>query len=129
MLKTGILNPAILSLLSRIRHTNTLVIAGRGFPYWPQIETVDISLIDDVPKVLDVLAAIRMNFTAGRVFQAREFHEVNDAATRQARMRAFEGLEVIEEPHVEFKRRVPSCIGLIRTGDTIQYGNLMIESA
>ena len=129
MLKTGILNPAILSLLSRIRHTNTLVIADRGFPYWPQIETVDISLVDDIPKVLDVLVAIRANFTAGRVFQAREFNQVNDDATRQARVRAFEGLEVIEEPHVDFKRPVPSAIGLIRTGDTIPYGNLIIESA
>ncbi len=33
MLERGILNPAINSLLSRIRHTNTLVIADRGFPY------------------------------------------------------------------------------------------------
>ena len=44
MLKRGILNPSILSLLARVRHTNTLVIADRGFPYWPEIETVDISL-------------------------------------------------------------------------------------
>ena len=42
MLKTGILNPHINSLLARIRHTNTLVIADRGFPSWPQVETVDI---------------------------------------------------------------------------------------
>jgi D-ribose pyranase len=129
MLRTGILNPAIQSLLCRIRHTNTLVIADRGFPYWPQIETIDISLVDDIPKVLDVLAAIRANFVAGRVFQAAEFNQVNDAATRQARTRAFEGMEVVEEPHVEFKRRVPAAIGLIRTGDTIQYGNLILESA
>ena len=54
MLKTGILNPAINSLLSRVRHTNMLVIADRGFPFWPQIETVDISLVDDKPRVLDV---------------------------------------------------------------------------
>jgi D-ribose pyranase len=129
MLKTGILNPAIHALLCRIRHTNTLVIADRGFPYWPQIETVDISLVDDIPKVLDVLAAIRVNFAVGRIYQAREFNVVNDTATRQARMRAFEGIEVIEEPHAEFKRRVPSAVGLIRTGDTIQYGNLILESA
>jgi D-ribose pyranase len=51
VLKTGILNPAINSLLSRVRHTNTLVIADRGFPYWPQIETVDISLVDNIPRV------------------------------------------------------------------------------
>jgi len=43
MLKAGILNPQINALLSRVRHTNTLVIADRGFPFWPMIETVDIS--------------------------------------------------------------------------------------
>ena len=40
MLKSGILNPALLELLARVRHTNTFVIADRGFPFWPQIETV-----------------------------------------------------------------------------------------
>ena len=42
MIIEGILNPQILSLLARVRHTNTLVIADRGFPYWPMIETIDI---------------------------------------------------------------------------------------
>jgi D-ribose pyranase len=31
-------------------------------------------------------------------------------------------------PHVEFKKRVPSVIGLIRTGDTTQYGNILVQS-
>ena len=52
MIKNGILKPQINSLISRVRHTNTLVIADRGFPFWPEIETVDISLVDDVPTVL-----------------------------------------------------------------------------
>jgi len=54
MLKSGILNPDINSLLCRVRHTNCLVIADRGFPFWPTIETVDISLVDDIPTVLQV---------------------------------------------------------------------------
>jgi transposase len=58
MLKTGILNPRVNELLCRVRHTNTLVIADRGFPFWPQIETVDLALVDDVPTVLQVLNAI-----------------------------------------------------------------------
>ena len=33
------------------------------------------------------------------------------------------------EPHVEFKKRVPSAIGLIRTADTIQYANMILVSA
>lgn len=129
MLKTGILNPAINSLLSRVRHTNTLVIADRGFPFWPQIETVDISLVDDMPRVLDVLAAIRANFVLGRAFMADEFRAQNDAATRSRFGQALAGVPLVYEPHVEFKKRVPLGIGLIRTGDTTQYANIILESA
>ena len=67
MLKTGILNPRLNYLLSRVRRTNKLVITDRGFPFWPQVETVDNSLVDGVPTVLQVQKAIRPNFTiAGR---------------------------------------------------------------
>jgi D-ribose pyranase len=129
MLKTGILNPAINSLISRARHTNMLVIADRGFPFWPQIETVDISLVDDIPRVLDVVRAIRSNFLAGRVFMAEEFLTANSSEIRLEFEQALSGVPLVFEPHVQFKKRVPQAIGLIRTGDTIQYANLMIESA
>ena len=129
MLKTGILNPQINSLLSRVRHTNTLVIADRGFPYWPMIETVDIALVDDVPTVLQVLAAIRPNFQIGKAWMAREFLKHNSGKIREAFARALRGITVRSEPHSEFKRRVPGAIGVIRTGDTIQYANLILESA
>jgi len=129
MLVSGILNPAINSLLSRVRHTSTLVIADRGFPYWPQIETVDISLVDDMPRVLDVLAAIRANFSVGRLFAAQEFLSVNSPAAASALEDAILGIPITFEPHIEFKKRVPSAIGLIRTGDTTQYANLILESA
>jgi D-ribose pyranase len=128
MLKTGLLNPQVLSLLARIRHTNTLVIADRGFPYWPQIETVDLSLVDDVPTVVQVLAAIRPNFVIGKAWMAQEFVEQNTAEVRGRFANALTGVPITHEPHVEFKRRVPGAIGLIRTGDTIQYGNVILES-
>jgi D-ribose pyranase len=129
MLKTGILNPQVNSLLSRVRHTNTLVIADRGFPFWPMIETVDISLVDDIPTVLQVLAAIRSNFIVGKAWMAEEFLKNNNEKTRKAFAGALAGIALQHEPHVEFKKRVPGAIGLIRTGDTTQYANLILESA
>jgi D-ribose pyranase len=129
MLKTGILNPAINSLISRVRHTNTLVIADRGFPFWPQIETVDISLVDGIPRVLDVLKAIRANFVVGRIFVAEEFRTSNDQATLLELERATAGITIVFEPHVDLKKRVPQAIGLIRTGDTILHANMILESA
>lgn len=129
MLKTGILNPHINSLLSRVRHTNLLVIADRGFPFWPSIETVDISLVDGVPNVLQVLEAIRSNFQIGQAWMAREFLRENSSKTRTAFSKALDGLPLRYEPHVKFKLRVPKAVGLIRTGDTIQYANVILESA
>ena len=84
MLKGGILNPHVLSLIARVRHTNTLVIADRGFPFWPQLETVDISLVDDVPTVRQVLAALRDVFIWGAAFMAQEFNAENREATRRS---------------------------------------------
>ena len=77
MLKTGILNPQLNSLLSRVRHTNTLVIADRGFPFWPQLETIDLALVNDIPTVLDVIQAVVVNFTIGKVWMAGEFRDHN----------------------------------------------------
>lgn len=129
MLKKGILNPAINELLSRIRHTNTLVIADRGFPFWPMIETIDISLIDDLPTVIQVFNSIRSNFEIGQIFKAEEFREVNSQGIVEIFMDETRGIDIHFEPHGTFKKRVPQAIGLIRTGDSIPYANLIIESA
>jgi len=127
MIRTGILNPHINSLLSRVRHTNTLVIADRGFPYWPGIETIDIALVDDIPTVLDVLRAIAPNFVIGSAWMAEEFRSHNAEAVIAAVEAVVPGITF--EPHVAFKQRVPSAIGLIRTAGTAQYSNIILESA
>jgi len=128
MINTGILNPRILSLLARVRHTNALVISDRGFPFWPQIETVDISLVDNVPTVMQVLAALRGNFHATQAYMAAEFKKHNPAATCKDFAAGLTGIPTTFEPHVKFKLRVPHAIGLIRTGDTVQYANMILIS-
>ncbi len=128
MIKTGILNPHVLSLLARVRHTNALVIADRGFPSWPGLETVDLSLVDGVPTVLQVLAAVRANFVVAGAYMAQEFRRENQPAVRRTFAAALRGVPVVFEPHMEFKRRVPGAVGLIRTGDTVQYANMIVVS-
>src|SRR5689334_13288718 len=129
MLKTGILNPQLNSLLSRVRHTNLLVVADRGFPYWPMIETIDIALVDDLPTVLQVLDAIRPNFIIGQVTMAREFCTHNPPAVQDRFANATAELNRVFIPHIELKQRVPGAIGLVRTGDTVAYANMILESA
>src|SRR5882672_714324 len=128
MINQGILNPQILSLLARVRHTNALVIADRGFPFWPMIETVDISVVDDLPTVLQLIAAVRANHNFTQAYMAREFLKNNSAAMRAKFVKSLAGVPTKFEPHVAFKKRVPDAIGLIRTGDTTQYANVILIS-
>ncbi len=128
MLQTGILNPHVLDLLARIRHTNTLVISDWAFPYWPEIETVDISLTQGIPTVLDVLDLLTPVFKIGRIWQAEEFVATNSAETIKRFAKSFGKIPLTREAHIDFKKRVPHAIGLIRTGDATPYGNIILES-
>ena len=128
MINHGILNPQILSLLARVRHTNALVIADRGFPFWPEIETVDVSVVDDLPTVLQLIAAVRANHQFTQAYQAEEFLKNNTPAMRQKFAAALKGVPMMFESHLELKKRVPHAIGLIRTGDTVQYANTILIS-
>ncbi len=129
MLQTGILNPHLLDLLARVRHTNTLVIADWAFPYWPDIETVDISLTRGIPTVLDVLDLLTPVFKIGRIWQANEFVTSNTVEVVDRFSNSFGKIPLTREAHVDFKKRVPLAIGLIRTGDPTAYGNIILESA
>ena len=59
---------------------------------------------------------------------AEEFLAVNQPATQTAFATALQGVPILYEPHGVFKQRVPLAIGLIRTADTVQYANLILES-
>ncbi len=128
MIVNGLLNPSMLSLLARIRHTNALVIADRGFPFWPAIETVDVSVVDDLPTVCQLIHALRANHQFIQAFQAREFLRHNSRVVRGKFETALHGIPTRFVPHTEFKKQVPLAIGLIRTGDTIQYANTLLVS-
>lgn len=128
MLQTGILNPHVLDLIARVRHTNTLVISDWAFPYWPEIETVDISLTHNIPTVLDVLDLLTPIFKIGRIWQAEEFVATNSNEMVERFAKSFGSIPLTREAHLDFKKRVPHAIGLIRTGDATPYGNIIIES-
>tara|TARA_B100001057_G_scaffold95972_2_gene92438 strand:- start:2505 stop:2915 length:411 start_codon:yes stop_codon:yes gene_type:complete len=135
MLQKGFLNPAVNDLLSRIRHTNTIVIADWAFPYWNEIEVVDLSLTKGIPLITDLLEVLKENFKVGNIWQAEEFLITNPddiIGNFDAHFNGFKRLnpevEVTRLAHNDFKKLVPKSIGLIRTGDPTAYGNVILES-
>ncbi len=128
MLINGIINPAINSLLSRVRHTDLLIVSDWGFPSMAGVETIDISLVAGTPRVLDVLRAIRVNFNCAKGVMAAEFRETSSAETLHCYENALEGISIAWEPHTSLKSRAKAAVGIIRTGDTTRFGNILLES-
>lgn len=132
MFHSDILNPDLAALFARFRHTNTLVICDLGFPFWKDVPTVDISLTRDIPTVRDVLRATQGRLELGKVWMAEEFmgYHGAQASDMLAEYRsALSGFEITFEAHDVLKQRVPGSIGVIRTGDSTGYGNIILESA
>jgi D-ribose pyranase len=75
-----------------------------------------------------VLAAVRANHNFTQAYLAREFQKNNNTAVCGKFAKGLQGVPTAFEPHVEFKKRVPGAIGLIRTGDTVQYANMILIS-
>jgi D-ribose pyranase len=78
--------------------------------------------------VLDVLDLLTPVFKVGRIWQADEFVASNSRETVEKFSRSFGKIPLTREAHVDFKKRVPHAIGLIRTGDPTPYGNIILES-
>ena len=129
MLRAGLLNPHVLSLLARIRHTNTLVIADSMFPSWPGVETVDLSLVYGIPTVPQVVEAVLAQWHGGVAHMASEFADHNGPEVRDEFLRAFGSVPITWEPHLALKARIPGALGLIRTGERRIYTNVLLESA
>lgn len=128
MLVIGTINPEINSLLCRARHTDTLIISDWSFPHIAGVETIDISLVAGIPRVVDVLRAIRLNFNCGKAVMASEFRDVSSAETLRSYEGALEGVSIAWEPHALLKSRAKGAVGIIRTGDTTRFGNILLES-
>jgi len=78
--------------------------------------------------VLQVLAAVRANFVVTEACMAEEFLKNNNPATRRAFARAFAGVKLTHEPHVEFKRRVPAPSVSFVPAISVQYANMVLVS-
>jgi D-ribose pyranase len=111
-----------------VRHTNQLVIADAMFPSWPNLLEIDLSLVAGIPSIPDVLRAIHTVWQPGGIWMASEFREHNPAEVCNEFQQAWGGQIPFWEPHLQFKKRVPQSIGLIRTGEMRLYANIILSS-
>ena len=128
MLKDGIINGQLASVLARFRHVNTLAIVDGPFPSYPGVEIVDLALIKGFPSIPDVLDAILPLLDLTGMYVANEFAEKVDATTVEKYRKHYGGVQTILIPHEEFKIKVGQALAIIHTGDAVPYSSVILKS-
>lgn len=128
MLKNGIINAQLASVLAKFRHVNTLAIVDGPFPTYPNVELIDLALVKGFPTIPTVLDAILPLMDLTGLYLANEFEEKVDPSTVQQYKKHHGNLPVTLIPHEEFKIKVGQSLAIIHTGDAVPYSSVILKS-
>jgi D-ribose pyranase len=123
--KTGLLNRDISALISRLGHQDTICISDAGLAIPDSVNLIDVSLEDNVPRFIDVLKLIEKNLFIEKILLTEELkNNCPNMFKNITNLFKKAKLEVIT--HKDFKEKVRSCKGVIRTGEFTAYSNVIL---
>lgn len=127
MRKDGILHPQLNRVLAETGHTDLITICDRGFPVPAGIERVDLALVTGIPTVTDVLRAIDEEFVIDTVILTHEMTEASPERYEEL-TEGYPHIHFKLVPHQEFKQMSLESRAVVKTGDAVQYANIIIVS-
>lgn len=127
MKKNGILNDRLSKLIAEMGHTDELVIADAGLPIPANSNRIDLALIKGIPAFIDVLKGVLEELVIEKVILASEIKEVSPVLHQEI-LDLVDGIPVEYCSHQEFKERTTKARGIVRSGETTPYANIILVS-
>ena len=128
MKEVGIVNRDLSRILSRQGHGDLLLVTDAGFAIPEGVETIDLSLSENQPMVMDVLNELKKFFSVEKLILAEETHRFNPTHFDSVSGAFGQDVEVESIPHSRLKDMSSSVKAAIRTGDFTANGNVILVS-
>lgn len=139
MKRQGILNSDISRVLSYLGHTDRICIGDCGLPIPEETERIDLALKFGQPTFMEVLEEVGKDMKIEKIVLAEEIKEYSAELLKEIErfLASFETgcemgfkqkIEVEYVSHVELKKMTKECKAVIRTGETIPYANIILQS-
>jgi D-ribose pyranase len=128
MMRNGIINGQLASLLARFRHVNAIAIVDGPFPSYPNVETVDLAVKKGFPTIPQILDLILPELELSSFVMAKEFEAKVEKATVDSYLSHLKGIPIQIIDHEDFKVQVGKTLGIIHTGDPIPYSSVILKS-
>lgn len=127
MKKNGVLNRDLSALIGAMGHYDRLVVADAGFSIGREQRCIDLSMRPNQPTTLDVVELILVELEVEKIHYANEV--LAKAPDRHEQLSALAPDRSIEPvSHQDFRELAGGARGVVRTGDFLPYGNVMLVS-
>lgn len=127
MKKKGILNPELNRVISSMGHFDLLTVCDAGLPIPLDVERIDLSIEENLPRFLDVVSAIAKDLKVQRIVLADEAIDKNPEIIKGLKL-IFSDVEMDFITHESFKLLTQKSRAVIRTGECSPYANVILES-
>lgn len=127
MKKSGILNREITTVLARLGHTDTVIIADCGLPIPEDVYCIDLSIIVGTPNFWTVLKVVLDEMEVENMTWATEIKGENDRLLEKVKT-SYGEIPKEYVSHDDLKTAIPKAKAVIRTGEATPYANVVLHS-
>ncbi|MFK3663153.1 D-ribose pyranase [Scandinavium sp. NPDC088450] len=133
MKKGTVLNADISSVISRLGHTDTLVVCDAGLPIPHSTQRIDMALTQGVPGFMQVLEVVTSEMQVETAILAAEIkthnpqlHETLLRHLEQLQQHQGNTIDIRYTTHEQFKRQTAESQAVIRSGECSPYANIIL---
>ncbi|QJT83363.1 D-ribose pyranase [Kosakonia sp. MUSA4] len=133
MKKGRVLNADISSVISRLGHTDTLVVCDAGLPVPRNTQRIDMALTQGVPSFMQVLDVVTAEMQVESAILAQEIkqhnpqlHETLLKSLEQLQQHQGNTIEVRYVTHEQFKKHTADSHAVIRSGECSPFANIIL---
>lgn len=124
----AILNAELSHAIASMGHTDHLMVVDAGYPVPADAWRIDLAVTRGVPSVFEVLELVNDHLIAERVMFAEDVPEMNpDMHAFLTELYEGSGAELEPIPHEEVLGYGPDAKAIVRTGDFLPWGNVVIQ--
>jgi len=128
MKEIGLINRNLAKVVAEQGHHDLLMVVDAGFAIPLGVETIDISLSENNPMVVDVLTVLRKFHSVEKMIVAKQTKKITPTLFNKISTAWGNDIEIEVVDHSELKQISKSVKAVIRTGDFTAFGNVILVS-
>lgn len=128
MKDVGILNRKIAGHLSKMGHTDQMMVVDAGFTIPKGVQCIDLSLDHNIPDVPEVLRVLKKYFSVEKMILAEETKKNNPTRFNEI-VNIYKDAEIEVLTIAQLRKLAKEVKFIIRTGSFTAFSNVLLVSA